>query len=51
MQMGFVFILKMYQDKCNCDCNCDYFQCYRNRFLISYIVILFICNRNQAGGK
>jgi len=35
MQMGFVFFLRMFQDKCNRDCNGDYFQ----------------CNRNQAGGK
>jgi len=31
MQMGFVFILKMFQDKCNRDCSRDYFQCNRNR--------------------
>jgi len=26
MQMGFVFILKTFQDKCNRDCDRDYFQ-------------------------
>jgi len=30
MQMGFVFSLRMFQDKCNLDCNRDYFQCNRN---------------------
>jgi len=30
MQIGFVFVLKMHQDKCNRDCNRDYFQCNRN---------------------
>jgi len=29
--MGFVFVLKMFQDKRSRDCNCDYFQCNRNR--------------------
>jgi len=31
MHMGFVFVLKMFQDECNRDCNRDYFQCNRNR--------------------
>jgi len=31
MQMFFVFVLKLFQNKCNRDCNCDYFQCNRNR--------------------
>jgi len=26
LQMGFVFVLKMFQNKCNRDCNRDYFQ-------------------------
>jgi len=30
MQMGFVFFLRMFPDKCNRDCNRDYFQCNRN---------------------
>jgi len=30
-QMGFVFFLRMFQDKCNRGCNRDYFQCNRNR--------------------
>jgi len=51
MQMGFVFVLKMFQD----NCNRDYFQCNRNRLhrliVIDYIIILFIRNRNRAGGK
>jgi len=28
---GFVFFLRMFQDKCNRDCNRDYLQCNRNR--------------------
>jgi len=47
MQMGFVFVLKMFQDKCNRDCNREYLQC----IVMDYIVILFIRNRNRAGGK
>jgi len=39
MQMGFVFFLRMFQDKCNRDCNCDYV------IIIDYIGILFNCNR------
>jgi len=31
MQMGFIFVLKVFQDQCNRDCNCDYFQCNRNQ--------------------
>jgi len=31
MQMGFVFSLKMFQGKCNRDCNRDCFQCNRDR--------------------
>jgi len=31
MQMGFVLVLKMFQDKRNRDCDRDYFQCNRNR--------------------
>jgi len=31
MQMGFVIFLTMFQDKCNRDCNCGYFQCHHNR--------------------
>jgi len=26
-QMGFIFVLKIFQDKCNCKFNRDYFQC------------------------
>jgi len=63
MQKGFVIVLKMFQDKCNRDCNRDYFQCNRNRFnrnkqivinrliVNDYIVILFSRNCNRAGGK
>jgi len=36
MQMGFVFCLKMFQDKCNRDCNRDY--------TFSVIVIDYICD-------
>jgi len=50
MQMGFIFVLKMFQDKCNRDRYRDCFQCNRNR-LHCYIVILFFLNRNQACGK
>jgi len=43
MQTGFVFVLKMFQEKCNRDCN-------RDRVIaIDYMVILFI--RNRACGK
>jgi len=28
---GIYFRVKMFQDKCNRDCNCDYFQCNHNR--------------------
>jgi len=31
MQIGFVFVLKMFQDKCNRDCSRDYFQFDPNR--------------------
>jgi len=31
--MGFVFFLRMFQDKCNSDCNRDYLQCHRSRLL------------------
>jgi len=31
MQMGFVVVLKKFQDKSNRDCNRNYFQCNRNR--------------------
>ena len=34
MQMGFVFFLRIFQDKCNRDCNRDYFQCNRNRLYL-----------------
>jgi len=46
-QMGFVFFLRMFQDKCNRDCNRDYFQCNRNRLHF----FLFIHNRNRACDK
>jgi len=42
MQMRFVFVLKMFQDKCNRDCNRDYFQCNRNRLHLC-------CNRPMSG--
>jgi len=48
MQMALVFVLKMFQDKCNRDCNR---YCTFNVIVIEYIVILFIRNRNRAGGK
>jgi len=37
MQMGFVFVLKMFQGKCNRDCNCDYFQRNRNRLHCDFL--------------
>jgi len=37
IQMGFVFVLKMLQDKCNRDCNRDYFQCNPNRLHCDFI--------------
>jgi len=36
MQMEFVFALKMFQDKCNRDCNRDYFRCSRNRLYCDF---------------
>ena len=53
MHMGFVFVLKTFQDKCNRDCNRDRFVITFNAIvlIIDYIVILFIRNRNRAGGK
>jgi len=47
MQMRFVFVLKMFQDKCNGNCNRDHFHV----IVIDYIVILFIHNRNRASAK
>jgi len=40
--MGLVFVLNMFQDKRNRDCNHDYFQFNRNRTVIDCIVILVI---------
>jgi len=37
MQMGFVFFLWMFQDKCNRDCNRDYLQCNRNRLHCDFV--------------
>jgi len=37
MKMGFVFVLKMFQDKGNQDCNHDYFQCNRNRLDCDFV--------------
>jgi len=37
MQMGFVFDLKMFQDKCHRDCNRDYFWCNRNRLHCDFV--------------
>jgi len=34
---GFVFFLRMSQDKCNRNCNRDYFQCNRNRFHCDFV--------------
>jgi len=39
MQIGFVFFLKIFQDKCKRDCNRDYFQCNRLRFCLFVTVI------------
>jgi len=47
MQMGFVFFLRMFQDKCNRDFNYYYFQCNHNWLHCD----LFNSNRNQAGGS
>jgi len=41
MLMGFVFFLRMSQDKCNADCNRDCFQCNRNRLHLC-------CNRSVS---
>jgi len=40
MQMGFVFCLRMFQDKCNRDCNRDYL--HRNQLHLC-------CNRPMSG--
>jgi len=37
MQTGFVFFLKIFQDKCNWDYDCDYFQCNHNWFIIMHV--------------
>jgi len=37
MQMGFVFFLSMFQEKCNRDCNRDYFQCNGNRLHCDFV--------------
>jgi len=31
MKMGFIFFLRMFEDKRNCDCNRDYLQSNRDR--------------------
>jgi len=49
MQMGLVFILKMFQDKCNHDCNHEYYTF--NVIVIDYNLILFICNCNRSDGN
>jgi len=36
-QIGFIFILKMFHDKCNCNCNCDYFQCNQNKLHCGFV--------------
>jgi len=45
MQMGFVFVLKMFQDKCNR----DYFQ--SNRYRLHCDFLIRNRNRNRADGK
>jgi len=37
VQIVFLFVLKMFQDKCNRDCNCDYFQCNLNRLHCDFV--------------
>jgi len=49
MQMGFVFVLKMFQDKCNHECNRDYFQ--SNRYRLHCDFLIRNRNRNRADGK
>jgi len=39
MQIGIVFVPKMFQDKYNRDCNRDYFKCDRNRLLCDFVYI------------
>jgi len=41
----------MFQDKCNRDCNRDYRTYNVIVIVVDYIVILFVRNRNRAGGK
>jgi len=37
VQMSFLSVLKMFQDKCNLDCNHDDFQCNRNRLHCDFV--------------
>jgi len=37
MQMGFVFLLRMFQDKCNRDYNRDCLQCNHNRLHCDFV--------------
>jgi len=37
VQMGFVFFLRMLQDKCKRDCNRDYLQCNRDRWHCDFV--------------
>ena len=36
-QMGFVFFLRMFHEKCNHDCNHDYLQCNRNQLYCGFV--------------
>ena len=49
MQMDFAFFLRMSQDKCNSDCNCDYFQCKRYRSDCDFLFVIehVASNRNR----
>jgi len=37
LQIDFTFFLRMFQDKCNRDCNRDYLQCNRNRLHCNFV--------------
>jgi len=55
----------MFQDKCNRDCNRDYYQCNRNRLHLLFCLFVFVfehvisncnrlhlwCNRPTSGTK
>ena len=61
----YAIFLRMFQDKCNRDCNRDYYQCNRNRLHLWFCLLVFVfehvisncnrlhlwCNRPTSGTK